>query len=152
MNANTAMRTGAGIRELGTFERGRREHFQVADIDAYGFPEELNGHPLLAWMGNDYVQYIAEELLQQFREQDAGTQMLAIKCEEQPRILTSLNERTNRVRGVVAKFNLQVLLKASNGQHWRLRGDGTFRAAGLDEPELPSTKVQFELRSTEEAM
>ena len=76
----------------------------------------------------------------------------SVEGEELPRILTSLNDETNAVRGVVAKFNLQVLLKASNGQHWRLRGDGTFRAAGLDEPGLPSTRVEFELRSTEEAM
>lgn len=121
-------------------------------VDAYGFPEELTGHPLLSWMGDDYVQYIAGELLHRFREQDAGTEMLAIKCEEQPRILTSLNERTNTVRGVVAIFNLQVLLQASNGQYWRLRGDGTFRAAGLHEPGQASVTVQFDLRSTEEAM
>ena len=121
-------------------------------IDAYGFPEELDGHSLLAWMGDDYVQYIAEELLERFQEQDAGTEMLAIKCEDLPRILTSLNEQTNAVRAVVAKFNLQVLLKASNGQHWRLRGDGIFRAAGLDEPGLPSTRVEFDVRLAEEAM
>jgi len=128
------------------------EQRQVEGIDAYGFPADWVGHPLLAWMGDDYVRYVATELLKRFRQQDAGTEMLAIKCEEQPRLLTSADERTGAVRGVVAEFNLQVLLQASNGQCWRLRGDGKFSAASLDQPGRASASLGFDISSTEEAM
>ena len=44
-------------------------------------------------MGDDYVRYIAVELLRRFRQQIV-VKTLAIKCEERPRLLTSADERT----------------------------------------------------------
>lgn len=123
---------------------------QVDGIDAYNFPDELIGHPLLEWMGTDYVQFVVAELLRRFRQQDAGTEMVAINCEEPPKLLTSADESSGTVRGVVVEFSLQVLLLASSGQHWRLRGNGRFSAAGLDQPRRASVSVGFEVRSTEE--
>jgi hypothetical protein len=128
------------------------EKRQVNDIDAYNFPADLLGHSLLTWMGDDYVRFIAVELLQRFRRQDAGTEMLAIKCEDRPKVLTTADERTGTVRGVVVELDLQLLLQASNGQCWRLRGDGRFSAVGLDQPGRASVSVGFDIRSTEEAM
>jgi hypothetical protein len=141
---------------MGGWEEERRrvegdfgmEQRQVDGIDAYNFPTDLYGHPLLAWMGDDYAQYVAAELLRRFRQQDAGTEMVAIKCEERPQLLTSVDERTGTVRGVVAMFNLQVLLLASSGQHWCLYGDGRFTAIGLDQPGQASITMGFEVRST----
>jgi hypothetical protein len=130
----------------------RMEQRQVEGIDAYDFPADLLGHPLLAWMGGDYVRFIATELLRRFRQQDPGTEMLGIKCEGRPKLLTSAGERTGTVRGVVAEFNLQVLLRSSSGRCWRLRGDGRFSAAGLDRPGQASVSVGFDIRSTEEAV
>jgi hypothetical protein len=123
---------------------------QVEGIDVYSFPADLLGHPLLAWMGDDYVRFIAVELLQRFRNQDAGTEMLGIKCENRPQLLTSVDARTGAVRGVVVEFNLQVLLQASSGRCWRLRGDAKFSAVGLDQPGRASVTVGFDIRSTEE--
>jgi hypothetical protein len=128
------------------------EQRQIDGIDAYNFPTDFIGHPLLTWMGDDYVRFIAAELLRRFRQQDDGTEMLAIKCEERPKLLTSADERTGTVRGVVAEFNLQVLLRASNSQCWRMRGDGKFSAVGLDQPGRASVSVGFDIRSTEEAV
>jgi hypothetical protein len=128
------------------------EQRQVEGIDAYNFPADLVGHPLLAWMGDDYVKFVAVELLRRFRQQDGATEMLAIKCEERPKLLTSVDERTGTVQGVVAEFSLQVLLQASSGQCWRLRGDTKFSAVGLDQPERASVDVGFDIRSTEEAV
>ena len=128
------------------------EQRQVDGIDAYGFPSDLLGHPLLAWMGGDYVRFVAAELRRRFQQQDAGSEMVAIKCEERPKLLTSADERTGTVRGVVAEFNLQVLLLASSGQHWRLRGVGRLSVVGLDQPGRPSVSVGFDIRSTEEAV
>ena len=101
-------------------------------------------------MGDDYVRFVAAELLRRFRQQDAGTEMVAIVCEDRPKLLASADERTGTVRVVVAEFNLQVLLLASNGQHRRLRGDGRFTASSLDQPGRASVAVEFEIRTTEE--
>jgi hypothetical protein len=122
----------------------------VDGIDVYDFPEDLLGHPLLAWMGDDYVRFVADELLRRFRQQDAGTEMVAIKCEERPELLTTADDRSGVVSSVEAVFRLQVLLLASSGQHWRLRGDGRFSATGLDQPGRASVSVGFEIRSSEE--
>jgi len=128
------------------------EQRQVEGIDTYDFPADLLRHPQLAWMGDDYVRFVAAELLRRFCQQDAGTKMLAIKCEARPKLLSSADERTGTVRSVVAEFNLQVLVRASNGQCWRLRGDGRFSAEALDQPGRASVTVGFDIRSTEEAV
>ena len=125
---------------------------QVEGIDVYNFPTDLHGHPLLGWMGDDYVRFVAAELLRRFRQQDVGSEMVAVKCEERPKFLTSADERTGAVLGVVAEFNLQVLLLASSGQHWRLRGDCKFSVVGLNQPRPASVSVEFDIRSTEEAV
>jgi len=103
-------------------------------------------------MGDDYVRFVATALLKRFRQQDAGTEMVAIKCEERPKLLTTADGQTGAVSGVVAVFNLQVLLLASSGQHWRLRGDGRFSVSGLDQPGHASITVGFGIHSTEEVV
>ena len=57
------------------------EQRQVDGIEAYNFPDDMLGHPQLAWMGDDYVRFVATELLRRFQQQDAGTELVAIKCE-----------------------------------------------------------------------
>jgi hypothetical protein len=103
-------------------------------------------------MGEDYVRYVAVELLRRFQQQDAGTEMLAIKCEERPRLLTSADERTGTVRRITVELKLQVLLQTSSGQCRRLRGDGKFSAVGLDKPGEASASIAFDIHSTEEAV
>ena len=66
------------------------QHRQVDGIDTYNFPDALDGSPLLAWMGEDWVAFLAAGLLEQFQAQDAGTAMLALKCEGEPEILEDL--------------------------------------------------------------
>ncbi len=122
---------------------------QVEGIDAYNFPADLLGHPLLVWMGSDYVQYIAAELLKRFQEQDPGTEMLAIKCEQRPDLTTTTTQ--GQVTGVVAEFKLQILLQASDKRCWRLRGDGRFCVANLHETTKTSTEIEFDIHSSEEA-
>src|SRR5437763_544590 len=106
---------------------------QVDGIDTHDFPDDLLGHPLIGWMGDDYVQFIASELQRRFREQDAGSDLIAMKCEAFPIIETSALE-DGTVRAVVTVFSLQLLIRASHGNHWRIRGGGMFRAEKLDQP------------------
>lgn len=127
------------------------EYRQVDGFDAYGFPEELVGHPLLAWMGEDYVRFVGDELMEKFRRQDADAELIALKCEQLPELSTSVDERSGVVRVVVAEFDLQVLLRASDGRHWRLRGDGKFTARDLDQKQKTSVTVGFNIRSNEPA-
>jgi hypothetical protein len=128
------------------------EQRRVDGIETYGFPSDLLGHPLLTWMGADYLRFVMAELLQRFRQQDPGTEMLAVKCEAPPRLSTEAGQHTGTVRGVKAEFDLQVLLRASSGRRWRLRGIGNFGAADLDQPAGTSVSVGFNLRSAEEVV
>jgi hypothetical protein len=45
----------------------------VPDVPAHQFPHELDGHPPLAWMGADGVDYVVGELWAQLRRQVPGT-------------------------------------------------------------------------------
>lgn len=123
---------------------------RVEGIDTYNFPEDLLRHPMLKWMGGDYVRFVAVELLRRFRQKDAGAEILSIECEGQPKILPNLDRRTGTVRGVLAEFNLQVLLESSRGKCRRLHGNGKFSVTGLDEPGWESISVGFDIRSSEE--
>ncbi|HAY22557.1 MAG TPA: hypothetical protein DCY27_10410 [Desulfobacterales bacterium] len=126
------------------------EYRQVEGVDAYGFPADLVGHPLLLWMGEDYVRYVIEELLQGLRKQDPGTEMLVIQCDEKPQFETWVDKKTETVRGVEVEFKLQVLLQGSSGQYWRLRGNGRFRVDGLDHPGQWQGNTAFDILSSEE--
>src|SRR4051812_19441550 len=104
---------------------------QIAEIELYDFPESLVGHPLLEWMGADYVQFIATELLLRFRDQNPGTLMLAMKCESHPDISTQVEEVTGTAREVAVRAALQITLQDKDGDRWRLQGTGTFTATRL---------------------
>ncbi|MHB1561068.1 MAG: hypothetical protein ACYC61_26760 [Isosphaeraceae bacterium] len=127
------------------------EQRKVDGIDAYGFPPDLVGHPLLAWMGEDYLRFVTTELLRKFAEQDPGTQMMIIKCEAPPRLSTEADLATGVVRDVAVEFDLTVLLRALSGRRWRLRGTSKFGASRLDQPQGHTITVGFDLRSAEEA-
>ena len=122
----------------------------MQEIDAYGFPDDLMEHPMLAWMGQDYVGYVAVELLKRFQEQSLATEMLAIKCEERPRLLTKVDDSTGVVLSVEAAFDLQILLRTLAGSCWRLRGDAKFTAISSDQPTKISKEITFDIRSNEE--
>ena len=126
------------------------QYRQVEGIDTDNFPDDLRGHPLLGWMGEDYVRFVAVELLARFRQQDARTEMLSIKCEDRPRVTTTAAEPSGTVRGVVLELPLQVLLQSSAGSYWRLKGEGRFAASGLGGPESPAVTVAFDVRSQEQ--
>jgi hypothetical protein len=123
---------------------------QVEGVDAYGFPADLQGYPLLLWMGEDYVRYIIEALLDGLRKQDPGTKMLVIQCDAEPQFSTSVDKKTETVRSVVAEFKLQLLLQGASGQYWRLRGNGRFRVDGLDQPGQWQGNTAFDILSSEE--
>lgn len=122
-------------------------HRQIDGIDAYNFPEELDGHPLLRWMGDDYARFIAVELLARFREQDAGTDMLAMKCEGRPEMTTRVDDGTGSVVAVDVRVPLQILLRDTNNACWRLRGLGEF----VSDNRHPTVRVAFEIESSERA-
>jgi hypothetical protein len=124
------------------------DHYQIDGIDAYGFPGDLRGHPLLSWMGEDYVRHLALELVARFRQQDSGTSMLSIQCDRAPSLQSTVDERTGTVQGVDLSVGLTIVLRDSNGGSWKLSGDATSRATGLGTGIL-STTIGFDIRSTE---
>jgi len=132
-------------------EGGLVTHRQVDGIDTYNFPDDLIGHPLLAWMGDDYAQYIAVELISRFRQQDGTTEMLALKCESRPELSTSVQDGTGTVIAVWVKVPLQLLLQDKDKDCWRLRGIGEFVADQLHLPNARTVRIGFDIESSEPA-
>ena len=123
-------------------------HRQVDGIDLFNFPDDFRGEPLLAWMGDDYAKFIANELLERFRKQDDQTQMLGVKCESRPEIVTRVHEVTGKVSRVSLTARLQLLMRDRNDNYWRLRGIAELATASLGTNDGSST-VGFEIESSE---
>ena len=95
------------------------------DISAHGFPRDLDGHPALAWMGDDWVSYIALRLLEQFRAQVPGTEMTRIGCVGAP----SMEVRSaadGAVRAVTVRVGLEMMLASGEGEARHVQGRATF--------------------------
>jgi hypothetical protein len=125
---------------------------QTEMVDIYDFPADLINYPLIAWMGDNYIRFIAVELLRRFQQQDAGAKLLAMKCESPPKFASRANEQTGAITQVVVDFDLQLLLKSSDGKSWRLRGISRFAAHALDQTQYPPIQVAFEMSSKEEVV
>ena len=126
------------------------EHRQVDGIDAYNSPPDIGDNPLLGWMGDDYVKYIALTLLDRFHDQDAEAEMLGIKLENEPSLETVTREADNVVCQVGAGFELQVLLRSSSGEDWRLKGIATFVARELEQRNSTTVEVTFSIEHSEQ--
>lgn len=126
---------------------GRR----IDGVEALEFPSDLDRHPLLAWMGDDWVRFVTLALLAQFRKQDPGTELVTIECEGAPDLETGAQAASGAVTAVQLRLPLQLLLRDSSRTEWRLRGVGGFAGQGLDGREPPRNSVSFELESTQRA-
>jgi hypothetical protein len=127
------------------------ECIQVNGIDTYGFPTELYTHPLLSWMGENYVDYVAQALIEQLRKQDAGTRLIAMKCEKPPELTTSLRGSAGHTNRVSLHIALQLLVQDTQATYWRLRGIAGFEYIDADDRAQQSVSVFFDLQNTEEA-
>lgn len=121
------------------------------DITAHGFPHDLDGHPLLAWMGVDWVGFVALELLAGFREQDRATDMLEIGATGPPELET--RGRGERVASVTLRIGVQVRLRDGAGTERQVQGIATFtgpepRSSAFDvlSPEALLSQVLREAR------
>jgi hypothetical protein len=118
-------------------------------VELYEFPAQRDV-PQLGWLGPDYTSAVVSNLGAGLREQDAGTELIAVKCEAPPQLEATVKGSGPRevVSGQQARFDLQVLVRDGNGQHWRLRGRMTCTGDRLDTDE-PAVGVTFDLASAE---
>ncbi|MGH2950092.1 MAG: hypothetical protein ACRDPC_28150 [Solirubrobacteraceae bacterium] len=115
----------------------------MPDLVAYGFPRDLDGHPLLAWMGEDWVSFVARELLAELRMQDAGTEMVGLACTGEPELATRV--AGTAMTAVSLRIPLQLRLRDGARAERVIEGTGAF--GGPD----PRT-VALEIATPEEHM
>jgi hypothetical protein len=113
---------------------------QVLEVDTYGFPCDLLGHPLLSWMGSSHVEYVVRQLSAGLRKQDEGASLLGVKCQATPEMRTIVNENTGAVTSVTLSLALQVLIRSGSGVAWRLSGIALCKSSASE-----SDAAQFEL-------
>ena len=118
-------------------------------VELYEFPAPRDV-PQLGWLGPDYTAAVVSNLVAGLREQDAGSELIAVKCEAPPQLEVTVEGRGPRdvISGQQARFDLQVLVRDGNGRHWRLRGRLTCTGERLDTHE-PAVGVTFDLASAE---
>jgi hypothetical protein len=118
-------------------------------VELYEFPAPRDV-PQLSWLGPDYTSAVVSNLSAGLREQDAGTELIAVKCEAPPQLDATVKGSGPRdvISAQQARFDLQLLVRDGNGQHWRLRGRMTCTGHRLDTDE-PAVDVTFDLASAE---
>jgi hypothetical protein len=124
-------------------------YIQVNGTDLHNFPDKEDVKKSLFWMGEDYLVYLLEGFTHQFKAQDAGTEIVAVKCEEEPEFSYVASNKDGKIHGVTVKFKLQFLLLAGNKQHWRLHGIARYAAKELH-TEDPKIDLDFELERSEQ--
>jgi hypothetical protein len=90
------------------------------DFDAYNFPDDEDTQRLLSWMGDDFVSSVGSSVFKGLRRQDPGCELIAIKCEAPPEIKPYVLPGSGNLSSMEVTFKLQVALRASNGQVWRM--------------------------------
>ena len=118
-------------------------------VELYEFPPPRDV-PQLGWLGPDYTSAVVSSLAAGLYEQDAGAELIAVKCEAPPELEATVKGSgpRNVISGQQARFDLQVLVRDGNGRHWRLRGRMTCTGERLDTDE-PTAGMTFDLASAE---
>ncbi len=114
------------------------------DLKAHGFPRDLDGHPLLAWMGEDWVRHVALALLTELRKQDPGTTMSAINCGEPPQLESRVRPESGAVTAVSLRLRIELLVGDASGREHLLQGVATFTG-----PEPRTLTVEFSVTPQE---
>lgn len=123
-------------------------HKTVRGIDIYDFPETDDIAKMLYWMGDNYINYIIDTFTEQLRKQDKLTEIIGIKCENDPVFETQVSATSNKIHTMKAQFLIQLLLKDGTGNHWRLYGMSQHLASDLDTKD-PKIITEFRLEKTE---
>ncbi|MHB0874459.1 MAG: hypothetical protein ACYC5O_00290 [Anaerolineae bacterium] len=91
---------------------------------------------MLWWMGEDYVGFIIESLREGLLKQDAASEMVALKCEDRPQFLTTVEKDTGTITRMSAIFRLQALVRDAAESHWRRRWNATSTSTGTNRSSL----------------
>lgn len=93
-------------------------------LELVGFPpcERL---PQLRWIGPNYAAVLVHDLTSGLLRQDPGTQVMGVRCDEEPVVHTSADV-AGVIRGQDVSFALQVFVRDGCGRLWRLRGRWTY--------------------------
>ncbi|MCP2336007.1 hypothetical protein [Actinomadura rupiterrae] len=97
--------------------------------ELFGFPPPASV-PDLRWLGPDYVSVLVYDLTQGLLRQDAGTQVMGVRCEGEPDLLPTVDP-AGVIRAHDATFPLQVFVSDGAGRPWRLRGRWTYSGREL---------------------
>ena len=118
-------------------------------VELYDFPAPRDV-PQLSWLGPDYTSAVVSNLGAGLRRQDAGTELIAIRCEAPPQLEATVRGGGSRgvISGQRARLELQVLVRDGSGQAWRLRGQMTCTGQRLGTDES-AVRVSFDLAGAE---
>ncbi len=113
------------------------EYQQINGTDFYNFPHTDRESRFLFWMGEDYLLYLQETFLTMFKRGDPLTELLSIKCEEDPQYQYSvtppdISTGKSLITAITVSFRLQFLLKGEGGVYWRLYGSSGFFGTELN--------------------
>ena len=101
----------------------------TVDIYARGFPRELDGHPQLRWMGEDWVTFVILTLRERLVAQDEGSELKIVRCAGEPALETRVDP-DGYVGEVELSVRLALLMRDGRERFWWLEGPATFSSTG----------------------
>jgi hypothetical protein len=124
---------------------------QIDGVSIYNFPRDRETVGRLSWMGNDYVRYLVEGLVDGFGEEAPGAKVVVIECEELPEFISRAAQRSNNSGLVAAVFKLSLTLRDRDGVFWQLRGISTNTYSSSSEKVPALRSHHFSVESLERA-
>ena len=109
------------------------------DIQARGFPRELDGHPQLHWMGEDWVTHVVLALRERLVAQDPGGELRIVRCTGEPALETRVDP-DGYVSHVRLRVHVTLLMRDGSQRYWWLAGPATFASDGTVAFEIEETR------------
>lgn len=129
---------------------GTSSHNKLIRIEGFSCIDEISN--MMSWLGRgkDYRRFIIEDLERELYEQDSGSQLISITLEGAPKYETKLLKKAQEDReAIVSRFvvmlPINLIVKSTNGDKWKLKVELKYKAINIESPEEFKLTFYFDI-------
>ena len=125
-------------------------------ISLSGFEALESISHMIDWLGRElpFRQFMIGDVERELYSQDNASQLVTVQLNGEPKLETkALPANDGTSHAVVTKFEMSLpislIVKASNGQHWRLSVSLSYSAGNLNIPSAKTLQLGFNIQKAE---
>ncbi len=107
--------------------------------ELYGFPQDTTTTAMLYWMGEDYVDFIVQGLIESLSRQDPDMRLLALECLRGPDFRSAVQQHSGLITEQTVSFRIRVLAHDSIQQLWQMAVKMDYVVEDLNTDEISVT-------------